>query len=297
MLSIKPTTENCFHFKTADGKDDSPTTSMECNIPQPDDEDKNINEFIHLANEWVETTCGAMEVAMEQGILERGLFRYRDALLNFSYTPLQYKSAPVEVGQSKFGRGVFAKRDIKKGELLTFYPCHYYVSPPDPSKPADKACSGSFCAGHKIEYDGRYGLLHNPTGANHVGDSKEEHPLFLGHLLNDYCPFVDDFKDKKKLGETIMKYYMYGISYQNCAFKMTKHWIAIEAIKDMKKGDELLIAYSPTYWTELNPEQVMNETVKYIKKVAKTNPVKAEFLLNKFKEYMNVKDTAEKVEK
>lgn len=200
-----------------------------------------------------------------------------EAMTEFSYKPPTI-SVPCEVKQSDHGRGVFATRDIKKDETITLYPAHCLLTP---MKNGKYQCEG-YC-----EYDWEYALTHSRTKAIHTGDKTMEDPLFLGHLINDFCSFVGDFKEKGKgQGETMMKYFIHAIAFQNVEFNSKgKHFISIKANKDIKEGEELLVGYSPTYWTQLSTIEVMNQTTDYINSFKKTNPKKGRFLADKFAEY------------
>jgi hypothetical protein len=199
----------------------------------------------------------------------------KKALTVFSYDPPSF-DAPCEVKQSKYGRGVFAKRDIKKGEVATLYPIHAYIN-------TDSKGRGRITGG--VEYDWAYCLTHSPTKAIYQGDKDEAHPLFLGHLLNDFYPTVEDFKDKSKLRMNIVKYMLHGNAYENITFEMGKHFIMMKASKDIKEGEELLVGYSPTYWARLSTEQVGDELCALLKETAKTDLKKADFYATLIEKY------------
>lgn len=206
-----------------------------------------------------------------------------DSLVDFSYEPPAF-DAPCEVKKAKYGNGVFATRDIKKGEVATLYPAHGYFSAPD--KKGGRKGTG----GDGFGYDASYCVTHFTTNTIHQGDKEKTDPLFLGHIVNDFCPFVEEFKDKNRHGETMMKYFLYGITYQNVEYEMgEKHFVSIKASKDIKAGEELLAAYSPTYWTNKDTAGVTETTSAYIKSVSKRDPKKAHFLAAKFKEYFERK--------
>lgn len=134
-----------------------------------------------------------------------------DALVDFSYEPPAY-DAPCEVKASKYGNGLFASRDIKRGEVVTLFPVHMHLSAPDKNGGRDGRGG--------VNYDVAYFLEHVPTNTIHQGDKEKTDPLFLGHIVNDFCTFVEEFQDKKRHGETMMKYFIYAISFQNVEFVM-----------------------------------------------------------------------------
>lgn len=199
-----------------------------------------------------------------------------ETMVKFSYEPPNI-NVPCEVKQSDHGRGVFATRDIKKGETVTLYPAHCICIPH----------KGNYQAVGHCEYDWEYALTHSLTNVIHSGDKEMEDPLFLGHLINDFCSFVGDFKEKgKNQGALMMKYFIHALAFQNVEFYMKgKHFISIKASKDIKEGEELLVAYSPTYWTQLSTKEVMNQTMDYINTFKRSDPKKGLFLADKFAEY------------
>jgi len=206
-----------------------------------------------------------------------------DAMVDFCYEPPAFV-APCEIKKAKYGNGVFATRDIKKGEVVTLYPSHGYFSAPD------KKGGRNGVDGTGGGYDSAYCVTHFPTNTIHQGDKKMADPLFLGHIVNDFCPFAEEFKDKNRHGETMMKYFLYGITYQNVEYDMgEKYFVSIKASKDIKAGEELLAAYSPTYWANKDTAGVTETVNAYIKSVSKTDPKKALFLATKFKEYFERK--------
>ena len=199
----------------------------------------------------------------------------KKALTVFCYDPPSF-DAPCEVKQSTHGRGVFAKRDIKKGEVATLYPIHAYIN-------TDSKGRGRITGG--VEYDWAYCLTHSPTKAIYQGDKDEAEPLFLGHLLNDFYPTVEDFKDKSKLHQNLIKYILHGDAFENIQFEMGKHFIMMKASKDIKAGDELLVGYSPTYWARLSTEEVGAELGALLKETAKTDIKKAHFYATAIEKY------------
>ena len=203
-----------------------------------------------------------------------------DALVDFSYEPPVF-DAPCEVKASKYGNGLFASRDIKKGEVVTLYPAHLHLSAPD--KKGGREGKGG------VDHDMAYCMEHVLTNTVHQGDKEKTDPLFLGHIVNDFCTFVEEFKDKKRHGETMMKYFIYAISFQNVEYDMGKHFVNIKASKDIKAGEEFLVAYSPAYWTKESVSGMTETIGAYIKSVSKRDPKKGLFLAAKFKEYFERK--------
>lgn len=198
--------------------------------------------------------------------------RVQESMVKISYDPPCPSANNIlcEVKQSNHGRGVFATRDIKKGETVTLYPAHNIATPLE---------NGRHDITGICQYEYEYAVTHPKTGERHTGDKMKEDPFFLGHLINDFCSFVGEFKEKAKgQGETMMKYLLHAETFQNVEFKAGMHFISIKASKDIKEGEELLITYTPCYWTKLSCMEVLNQTREYMIALNKTNPKKALFL-------------------
>jgi SET domain-containing protein len=57
--------------------------------------------------------------------------------------------------------------------------------------------------------------------------------------------------------------------------------VCIEAIKDIKAGDELLIPYTPLYWTTFENEDEMLKVLRlYLDGLRHTDKKRYEFLIN-----------------
>lgn len=193
-------------------------------------------------------------------------------MIGLSQIPPIY-DAPCEVRPSTYGRGVFATRDINEGDYITLYPAHG-VSFDRTTK------SESFYIGN-IEYDAKYTVSHDTNELEFVGDKNRFNRVFMGHLLNDSYPDVEEFKDKEKLGATVVKYLLHTITFSNCQFKDGKNFVIIQAIKNIKKDEELLISYGSGYWGDDENEKVSETVVaftKYIESIWITDRKKAKFI-------------------
>lgn len=183
--------------------------------------------------------------------------------------------APCEVRPSTYGRGVFATRDIKIGDLITLYPAH--------GVSFNRIKSYATYTGD-IEYDTTYTVEHDENDMAFVGDKDKFTPLFMGHLLNDNYPNVEEFKDKEKLGATVMKYLLHAMTLANCKFKDGKNFVIIQAIKDIKKDEELLVSYGMGYWGDDEskkadePSQTVEAFEKYNQLLWRTDRKKAKFI-------------------
>lgn len=172
--------------------------------------------------------------------------KHTHIILNeLSDTKHPYYNAPCDVRPSTHGRGVFATRDIKKGDTITIYPIHGIMFDKHPTE-------GYATYSGDTKYDCKYSYTHARTKSDHIGDKNKTEPLFLGHIINDNYPSVEDFNtdDETKLGATYVKYLLHCISFANCTFKETKYFTVIKATKDIKKDDELFVPYGLGYWSD-----------------------------------------------
>jgi len=166
--------------------------------------------------------------------------------------------APCEVRPSTYGRGVFATRDITKGEYITLYPAHGVVS--------DRNESGVGCYVGDTPYTSEYTVEHCKTNMGYIGDKDIISPLFMGHIINDMYPNVEKFKDTNNLGATTVNYILHSITFSNCTFKEGKYFIIIQATKDIKKDEELSVQYGYNYWgdTYQNEGKTQKEFEKHM---------------------------------
>jgi ABC-type uncharacterized transport system substrate-binding protein len=193
----------------------------------------------------------------------------KDHLLNilFKYsmqTPLPLKNNNVEIRPSKIhGNGVFATQDIPKGCIATFYPAHAVhldetVIFQEPEKNRDFI---SKIRSHK--YDKLYGMTDNTYGHNFlniIGNPERHDRLLLGHMINDAVGnvFKDisfaDIQNKKNFKNVTSAYYMNSIKNMNCrlVYHFTYPIIYVLTTRHIKKDEELLTTYGPTYWFDEN---------------------------------------------
>lgn len=123
------------------------------------------------------------------------------------------------------GNGVFATNNIKKNNFITFYPCHYVVingciMGTEPCQDFEKLSKYILAGDHndKIKW---------------VGDPyKIDDVSRIGHIVNH--------GNSKNSNAIYQRYQPDNI------------WI-IKSIKNIKKGDEILIDYGEQYWPTSTP--------------------------------------------
>jgi len=152
------------------------------------------------------------------------------------------------------GRGVFAKQDIKEGEIITLYPPDIIVQYPlgrsntksmvttrvsnrmpesmDTEEKAVKEYLEQWQ--YKFEIDKNYSIVGHP---DHT-----DNPTYLGHMINDR--FSCDF-DKI----TPDKYLRLSLAKANAQFQSIDGvCIVAVATKDIPCGEEVYVSYGPSFW-------------------------------------------------
>ena len=147
---------------------------------------------------------------------------------------------PVRLGDAGArGRGVFATRGVKRGQVLTLYPCHMLRvrAPPDfrpefiatrPVAEEEAAALQTHCQFIGEDMDGRlFEVVGDPT--------HEFEPHACGHLIND--PRTVDDHEAAAAGAA------------NCEFdSFVGMGVLCVATRDIDEGEELLAPYGYACW-------------------------------------------------
>jgi hypothetical protein len=148
----------------------------------------------------------------------------------------------VEIRPSSFGKGVFATKDIKKGEHITYYPSHYFkptVCPlhiTNPEKTKGAPPSDYLYTSIK----GQYSITGHP---DLIGN-----PYMLGHMVNDPCDEVLKRKGES-FGRWVGRYILSVSNKKNCRFnELDSGLIEITATKDINRDEEIKTPYDIQYW-------------------------------------------------
>jgi SET domain-containing protein len=153
------------------------------------------------------------------------------------------------------GRGLFANKNINKGDLITFYPCDILEYYPNNDRYKDGHITGLFPS---IEYAKKYGnqkenFLNYYCFEIDLKYAIFGHPSFdtdknyMGHFINDGA--------KSNSSEKADKIYsIISLKKANCEFYILKGelHVAIIASKDILEGEELFIHYGIPYWNSYN---------------------------------------------
>lgn len=174
----------------------------------------------------------------------------------------------IEVKNSTIsGRGVFATNEIKKGTVVTLYPCDMIEK------------NG---IAHILPKNKEQILKYNKPGDTTISDYKYNIDLNLsihgfpenlnlsqvGHIINDPYDNVSELsylKNMNDLGSKSFKYFLKNEVNSNCVIVNNKNYVYIKTTKDIKIGEELLASYGPCYWCKnLNAFEFHIMLVNYI---------------------------------
>ena len=161
----------------------------------------------------------------------------------------------VHVKESNIhGNGLFAKTNIKQGEIITIYPCDILAYYPEKNR-EDKE--------HVVAYIFCDELQDNQEAKNLFHDNKKfykdyqlvinesysaiglpeitNNPSYLGHLCNDGAR--GHSLSDKKIYETV------SVLKSNAYFKnICDCMMVVVAIKDINENEEILVTYGHGYW-------------------------------------------------
>jgi SET domain-containing protein len=184
-----------------------------------------------------------------------------ETLLNLHYV-INGKLDKVYIGPSRLHQnGVFAKRDISKGEIITFYPAHYVFETKVKKRQINPQIVVSYLNSDitpiNDDIRNRYTYCITP-GLSIGGDPKEYKDMtFVGHIVNDgiSTKSIRYNKNEEELYNRISS------MRNNSVYRdIKKMCVAIVAIADILKDEEILVSYSYRYWVEMNINQSINQT-------------------------------------
>ena len=163
----------------------------------------------------------------------------------------------VEVKKSKLhGYGVFAKRNILKDELITFYPADIIEYLPNGDRNIKGHLTNIF---RSIRFEKQFGKTCDKKFRNYdyAFDINENYTIigspyfkedtnYMGHFINDGAKSNSTHKSNE-IYKTITSL------KANCRYYNLKDLhVAVISTKNIKKGEELFIIYGIRYWESYN---------------------------------------------
>ena len=158
----------------------------------------------------------------------------------------------VRIGPSSLhGEGVFAQRDLKRGDLVTLHPCHYIS--------INMGKEGSAWLKAKVDLPSvtlmlskllfQYSAKVEGTCLSIAADPTiPATPAACAHLINDGATLDTPDFDYRLL----QKYIVDSTNAQNCHF-VTLGGVSVAAVasRDIRRGDEIFTAYGALFWSHL----------------------------------------------
>lgn len=202
--------------------------------------------------------------------LESLMKEYNHALLIEVIHLLQRDWAPpvrVDITSVCKGVGVFATRDIKAGETITFYPCHAVQRSTKVYFVGDDATTERMSNSIK---NGTYGMDIPSKSYTIHGDPNARSAMWaVAHLVNDPYPDVAHIKKRpntaEEVGHAYLDYMVRIKGRTNAEFKgLESGVVSVVAFRDICKGEEVLVPYGYVYWTDLMGPQFTQNMIEYV---------------------------------
>lgn len=163
----------------------------------------------------------------------------------------------VEVKESKtHGLGVFATRDINKGELITYYPAHYVMLYPEKGEKYTKVkygVLGGITVSRKNlavpenlrDYEFEINSYYSIAGDPRIYDNL----TYVGHMINDGARGHSTLDNYNPQDEELYKIVVKAKCNAVLQFEQNGLLsVKVTAIKNIKKGEEILAPYGYEYW-------------------------------------------------
>lgn len=183
-------------------------------------------------------------------VIDKCKLKFLSQIFSFAFDKVELKKSLIH------GLGVFAKQNINKDEIITFYPGDFVEYHPNEDSHLPNH-STILYRSHRFEnkfgevtdlkfrnHDYCFGLnsFYSIIGCNHFTDD----PNYLGHFINDGAKTNSTEKSNEI-------YLQISNLKKNCQFKTLKDLhVAIVATKNINIGEELFITYGLNYWHSFN---------------------------------------------
>jgi len=157
--------------------------------------------------------------------------------------------------------GLFASQDLKKGELVTFYPCDIVMT--FKTKKGKKSVQGCRSGRFEKAYEAVFGDLNNPlhkqsfshycANNQYIYELDNETSIIADPVFKKSDNYLGQFINDGARASTNPKshgiYKTVSSLRTNCELvPLAKLHLAIRTTKDIKKGEELLRTYGVNYW-------------------------------------------------
>jgi hypothetical protein len=151
------------------------------------------------------------------------------------------KASPIN------GNGVFARRRIMRGTIVTMYPCDAFVLNIKGKGDLYAKANGENMLHTEAALLSAYSATVDRTGVSICGDPDKYSNAACGHIINDGSSLLkDDFSC-----DDVIKYIEESTALSNCYFiSLAGVALAVVASKTINKGDEILTSYGAAFWAK-----------------------------------------------
>lgn len=190
-------------------------------------------------------------------------------------SPPPHPLFPIECKNSAIhGKGLFATRYIKKGQLITKYRCDMVAFELPNKKTKVISTSLEQPANFSLDYAMMILSDFEDTTTYIASDPRKPfHRMTAAHLINDPYPkahVIQNIKDidAKKLTNAWLEYELRVQQLRNCDLHNGLYYACAIATKDIECGEEIVAPYGFEYWYNGNRHDMYSKTSEYIKSLS-----------------------------
>ncbi len=168
------------------------------------------------------------------------------------------------------GLGVFAKRHLPPGVVLTGYPCHLLGV----GREVEQVCSGTVDASAENLQHLADVYSYSMRNLRLIGlPERHTDQRLLGHILNDACLVnvfhgtpLDALRDPATHSRLLKLYYRNVLKHTNCKFQQDAHGLlaCVVSTREIAPGEELLLTYGLPYWHDHNYGAATDENYPFL---------------------------------
>ena len=230
-----------------------------CHLIYCDKECRRLDIAVH--ERWCEAVAngGMTEPLPFYGLAERYLMRAR----RIPCDAVEVKASPAH------GKGVFAVRDLRPNEVVSYIPLDGVFSLPAPcgELPIDAETARQFrfdttfdIAAHKV---------HPILDGSFSSPLKGARPHFMAHFANDACcpaeldvaNLTSETAASKETIKALLAYWMRSSFSANSILVLNQQPAMLVTVKPVKAGEELTVTYGPGYWLQHAAAEPLNFNV------------------------------------